>query len=82
MTDLIEHRAWVRAVTRISDARNIMDNVQFLGLDPDIRKECEEIWNRLDELSGRMMARIKEMEMEPDPKQMLEDNLRMLRERE
>ena len=62
MTDLIEHRAWVRAVTRISDARNIIDNVQFLGLDPDIRKECEDIWNRLDALSRRMVKRIEEME--------------------
>lgn len=64
MTDLIEHRAWVRAVTRISDARNIMDNVQFSRLDPDIRKECEDIWNRLDELSDRMMKRIEAMEKE------------------
>ena len=62
----MEHRAWVRAVTRISDARNIMDNVQFLGLDNDIRKECEEIWNRLDTLSNRMMDRIREMEKEDE----------------
>ena len=64
MNDIREYRAWVRALTRISEARNIMDNVQFLGLDPDIRKECEEIWIRLDELSGRMSIRIEAMEKE------------------
>lgn len=66
MTDLIEHRAWVRAVTRISAARNIIDDVPFLGLDNDIRKECEEIWNRLDALTHRMVKRIEAMEQESE----------------
>ena len=62
MTDMREYRAWVRAVTKLSTAVNLMERIGFLGMDPNIRAECEEIWDRMDELKSEMMRRIEQME--------------------
>lgn len=68
MTDIKEHRAWVRAVTKLSAATSLMDDVAFLGIDPNIQAECREIWNRMDSLKHRMVHRIEEMESELEEK--------------
>ncbi len=64
MTDMREYRAWVRAVTKLSTATSLMDDVVFLGIDPSIQAECREIWNRMDELKSKMVRRIEQMEAE------------------
>lgn len=63
MTDIKEHRAWVRAVTKLSIATCLMDDVVFLGIDPNIQAECREIWNRMDEIEFEMVRRIEQMEV-------------------
>lgn len=64
MTDIREYRAWVRAVTKLSTATSLMDDVTFLGIDPNIQTECGEIWNRMDKLKSEMVRRIEQMEEE------------------
>lgn len=68
MTDIKEHRAWVRAVTKLSTATSLMYDVAFLGIDPNIQAECGEIWNSMDSLKHRMLHRIEEMESELEEK--------------
>ena len=62
MTDMREYRAWVGAVTSLSNAIRLMDNVAFLGIGPDMRAECKEIWDRMDDLKSEMVRRIEQME--------------------
>jgi len=62
MTDIREYRAWVRALTELSTAIQIMDNVPFLGMGPEVRAECKDIWDRMDELKSKMVRRIEQME--------------------
>ena len=64
MTELREYRAWVRAATRLSSALQMMDGVPFLGIGPDIRAECKEIWDKMDDLKGKIESKIEEMEKE------------------
>ena len=64
MTDMKEYRAWVRALTKLSTATSLMENVGFLGMDPNIQSECREIWIRMDELRSEMMRKIEQMEDE------------------
>lgn len=68
MTNIKEHRAWVRAVTKMSDARKAMDEIPFLGIDPDYQRECREIWDRIDHLTHLMVRRVEEMEKELEEK--------------
>jgi hypothetical protein len=64
MTAIQEYRAWVRAITRLSIAISAMDTVPFLGIGPEFRAECEELWERMDSLKSKMETRIEEMEKE------------------
>lgn len=64
MTDVLEYRAWVRAVTRLSIAINTMDAVPFLGIDPEIKAECYELWERMDALKRKVESRIEKIEKE------------------
>lgn len=64
MTDIKEYRAWVRAVTKLSTATSLMDDVAFLGIDQDIKTECREIWNRMYDLKSKMVRKIEQIEGE------------------
>lgn len=64
MIDSKEYRTWVRAVTKLSTATNLMDDVTFLGIDPGMREECRGIWDRMDRLKHRMVRKVEEMEKE------------------
>lgn len=68
MTDIREYRAWIRALTKLSDASIMMENTPFLGIDPDIKRELNEIWNKMDGLKHRMVRRIEDMEFDLEEK--------------
>lgn len=64
MTDMREYREWVRAVTKLSTATSLMNDVVFLCIDPSIQAECSEILNRMYELRSEMVRRTEQMEVE------------------
>lgn len=64
MTDIREYRAWVQSLTRLRIAMHAIDGVQFLGMSPEVRAECKEIWDRMDDLKSEMVRRIEQMEKE------------------
>jgi len=62
MTRIEEYRAWVQSLTQLRVAMRAMDGVPFLGIGPELRAECKEIWDRMDDLRARLIAVIDEMD--------------------
>jgi len=69
MTSIKEYRAWIRAVTRLSVAASAMDGVPFLGIGPEFREECKEIWDKIDDLKHKMESKVEEIENEMEVKE-------------
>ena len=64
MTDIREYRAWAQSLVRMKVAMRMMDEVPFLGMSPEIRAECKEIRDRMDDLAERMGGRLMELQHE------------------